>query len=293
MMTMKQQTIEGQFVAVTDAEEAKAGAQVWWTLRGECDRAKLVAELAARGIQHMPKVVEPETAIRRAVACLRGKRRLVRPLKRRGAWAVVDESLDDLNEKLTHWQGPTIALDKIGRAVFKNASDEEAAQVRTAYDHYLDALDTTDVSSWLIQMAERCSAIRLRGGGGIYYIPPHRWPEWQNAIDALTAVHAEHHVYSIPTIRMTAQGARAILDCLTEEITQQIEKTQEEVISGDLGVKALETRYDGSLDLLRKVSEYEALLERPLQTLRDQIANLSTNVAAAKLAAEALRDEAS
>lgn len=287
------QTLKKEFVAVQGADEALAGAQVMWTLRGELDRAALVTELTARGVQLMPKVVEPETAIRRAVACLRGKRRLVRPLKKKGSWAVIEEELDDFHEKLKHWQGPTISLDKIGRAVFTNASAEEAQLVRKAYDHYLDVLDTTDVSSWLIALADRCSAISLRGGGGIYYIPPHRWGDWSNAVEALTTVHPKHDVFSIPTIRMTPQGARAIVDSLTNEILQQVEKTSNEIISGELGVKALENRYEESFDLLRKVTEYEKLLEAPLQSLRDTIADLGSKAAAAKLAAEALKDEAS
>lgn len=292
MLSMKKQ-VEKEFVVVAEGEEATAGATIWWRLHGECDRAKLVDELTARGIQHMPKVVEPETAIRRAVGCLRGKRRLVRPLKKRGSWAVIEEELDDVKEKLKHWQGPTVSLDKIGRAVFSNASAEEAQQVRAAYDRYLDVLDTADVSSWLISQAERLGAIGLREGGGIYYLPPQRMGEWRLIVEALSSAHPEHHVYMVPTVRMTQEGARAILDSLTYEIEQQVAKTKDEVISGDLGVRALENRFDETNDLLRKVTMYEQLIEQPLQKLRDTIASLSADVVAAKAAAEALKDDAS
>jgi hypothetical protein len=284
-------SVDRDYVVVADGEEAGAGATIWWRLHGEADRSKLVMELQSRGIDHMPKVVEPETALRRAVGVLRGKRRLIRPL-RRGSWAVVEEELDDLNDKLKHWEGPTISLDKIGRAVLKNSTPEEAQQVREAFDYYLEALETTDISGWLIAQAERLGAIGLREGGGIYYLPPQRMKEWRQLVDALTTVHPKHSIYMVPTVKLTQDGARAILDSLTFEIEAQVATLTSEVVSGDLGVRALDTRADKSKALLTKVTDYEELLGTKLEKLRDQIANLSVDVAAAKLAAEALKDEA-
>lgn len=288
------QNVQRDYVIVPDADLLKAGAQIHWRLKGETDRVKLDEELKTRGLgNRLPAVVEPETAIRRAVGRLRGKRRLIRPLGRRGSWAVVEEELDVTNEKLKHWDGPTISLDKIGRAVFKNATADEARLVTEAYEHCLDVLDTTDVSGWLIQQADRLRAAPLRAGGGIYYLPPQVLPEWLSLTEALAAAHPGHTVYVTPTIRMTPGGARAIIDGLVEDTLAQVEKIQGEVIDGDLGVRALEHRADVSRQLLTKVSQYEELLATPLETLRSALGKLGEDVAAAKLAAEALKDEQS
>src|SRR5262245_9986978 len=83
--------IEGrEFVVVQDGDDS-AGATVWWRLRGDCDRAALSAALESAHLGYRtPAPHSPEIALRRAISVLRGKRRLIRPL-RRGAWAVVEE----------------------------------------------------------------------------------------------------------------------------------------------------------------------------------------------------------
>jgi hypothetical protein len=276
---------------VSDGDLA-AGASTFWGLRGEANRADLVSALRLHDLgDYLPKAVEAETALRRAVGVLRGKRRLIRPIKR-GVWAVVEEALDVTKENLKHWPGPTVRLDKVGRAVLENATTEEAQQVRDAYDHYLDVLDTTDVSGWLLTQLDRLTAVGLRPGGGFYYVPPSRVAEWLAIRAALADAHPQHQVYLMPTVRMTEDGARAILDALVTEVSTKIDDVTAELVSGDLGLRALDTRSDQSKALLAKVTQYENLLDSKLETLRANIAKLDVDMVAAVLAAEALRDEA-
>lgn len=279
-----------EFVIVKDQDEDRAGATVWWRLRGECKRADLVHALEAANLDHVSVPTPgPEIAIRRAVAVLRGKRRLIRPLKR-GAWAVVEEQQVSA-DVLKHWTGPTVSLDMIGRAVLKNATMEEAQQVREAYDHYQDTLTTDDISSWLISQVERLGAVGLREGGGIYYLPPSAIREWTVIVGALHDAAPKHSAYKVPTVRMTADGARAILDSLRDEAEAEVERLQSEVLSGDLGVRALEFRGEKARHLLSKVGEYESLLGTRLESVRDMVAKLEVEVVAAKVAAEAAADE--
>lgn len=289
---MQHTNIDKEFVIVSDGNEDQAGATVWWRLHGEADRQALVLALENEALDQVtdPKPVEPETALRRAVDGLRGKRRLVRPL-RRGAWAIIEEELDVSNDKLKHWNGPTVTLDKIGRAILKNASVDEAQQVQTSYAHFLDVLTTHDVSHWLLTQIERLGAIGLREGGGIYYVPPQRMPEWRAIVGALQEAAPSHHVYMVPTVRMTADGARAILDSLTSEIESEVTRVFNEVVSGELGVRALDKRADDSKALLAKVAQYESVIGERLENLRAQVGALEVDVAAARLAAEAARED--
>lgn len=280
-------------MVVTEAPQSDdaAGAQTYWSLAGEANRDKLVAESMARGLTHEPRLVEPETAIGRAVRLLGGKRRIVRSV-RKGKWAVIEEELEVSRDRLRHWDGPTIELDKIGRPVFTGATAEEAQQVREAYANALDTLDTTDMSHWLLTALERLNAVGLRKSGGIYYVPPHRMAAWRKFIEVLTVVAPQSVVYTIPTVRMTADGARAILDSLTSEVEEQTDKLTADVVSGQLGLRGLNNRGDQSAALLAKVSQYESVLGQRLERLRTIIGKLDVDVAGARLAAEALEDEA-
>ncbi len=284
--------VEKEFVIVEDAHEDIAGATTWWSLSGEADRTQLEVEAKVRGIGRKPRLIEPETALGRAVATLRGKRRIIRPI-RRGKWAVVEEELDITKEKLRHWEGPTVELDKVGRAVLTNATPEEAQQVRETYSRGLDILDVNDISDWLLRCVEDLGGIALRKGGGIYYVPPSGMKTWRLVIDALSVVAPACSVYCPPTVRMTKDAARALIDSLTTDIEERAESVTADVLSGDLGVRALDNRAERSRELLSKVSEYENLLGTRLERLRNVIGKLDVDVAAAKLAAEALQEDAS
>jgi hypothetical protein len=273
-----------------------AGATVLWRLRGEFPRAKLVEAVQGHWFKiPLPPVREPEVALRRAVAGLRGKRRLVRPV-RKGLWAIIDEGIAADGNSLKHWSGPTVSLDAIGRLVVKNgmgsvmtaADDERVEELLKAYDHFLDALTPDDVSAWLIENAQRLGAVTMRDGGGLYYLPPGAMQEWRAIVDVLDRVSSGRHVVSmIPTVRMTRDGAKAILASLTIELEVEVERLRAELISGDLGVRALENRAALTATMLGKVEQYEALLATPMAGVRDMVNNLSTDLVAAKLAAEA------
>jgi hypothetical protein len=200
----------------------------------------------------------------------------------------VEEEVDDINDRLKHWDGPTITLDKLGRPAFKNATPEEAQQVVGAYSYYLTAMTAEDISSWLSKQVDRLSAVSLRYGGGIYYLPPHSMPEWRDIGDALREAAPSHTIHNIPTIRMTTDGAKAILDCLSAEIEYRMGKVSEKVISGELGVRGLNTRKEETQELLAKVVQYEGIMGERLDTLRNHLAKLETDVVAATLAAEAV-----
>jgi len=192
---------------------------------------------------------------------------------------------------LKHWDGPTIVMTSVGRPAFKNATPEEQKLMGQAYAHYLDALTTEDISSWLTSQVKRLNAVALRSGGGIYYLPPAVMPEWRKITEALKEAAPGHTVHSMPTIQMTTDGAKAILDCLSEEIEERVAKVSEKVISGALGVRALENRADETKALLAKVVQYEGIMGERLDALRAHLANLQTDLVAATLAAEAVATE--
>jgi hypothetical protein len=287
-----QQHEDKTYVIVTDADADKAGAQTYWSLAGEVNREEMFLAMTKHGLDHEPRLVEPETALGRALSCLKGRRRFLRNI-RKGRWAVVEEGIDVTRDTLKHWEGPIVSLDKVGRPVLENATMEEAKAVREAYARALDILDTNDISHWLLTAVSRLTGVGLRKGGGIYYVPPSRMPEWRKHIEVLAECAPDCSVYTIPMIKMTADGARAILDSLTGETIDEADALTAEVLDGSLGVRGLDNRAASSRALLAKVSEYEHLLGTRVDRLRDVIAKLDVDIVAAKLAAEAAAEEGS
>ncbi len=288
MATTEESNPGRDYVMVDEDHLDGAGATVYWSLTGDTDRLKLLDALNAQQnlADHAPPAHSPESCLQRAVAVLRGKRRLIRPL-RKGSWAVVEEQLNPTSDALKHWTGPTVSLDMIGRPVLKNATAEEAKLVQDAYAYHWDALTAKDVSAWLIEQAGRLGAVTLRKGGGFYYMPPRAMPEWRQIISCLGEGHT---VYKVPTIRMTKAGAQAILDALQSEVDAEVDRISTDVISGELGVRGLETRAGDAGSILAKVEQYETLLGSRLEKLRVVLSKLEADVAAAKLAAEAEED---
>lgn len=280
------------FVAVPDGEVGfnNAGATVWWRLTSAVDVSTVRRALVTHGIDEgLPRPPQAETALRRALAGLSGRRRLVRPIKK-GVWSLVLE--EEANERLHHEQRLTVRLDKVGRpivepgqGVYTSQIQQEADAIRDAFSANLDLLSTSDVSSWLTDAVVWLGGVPLRESGGVYFVPPGRPLErWKAIAKALESV-AAGTLYQMATMR-TQDAVKAITDSLATEIWAALDTMRAELISEDLGVRALENRAAQAKQLKSKVVQYERLLGTSLQKLADAVNAIDVDVAAAKLAAE-------
>lgn len=289
--------LENKFVIVDGADDV-AGATTWWRLRAEVPRADMqrsVQEPDGLDAIALP-VPEPEVALRRAVAEQRERRRLVRTVSP-GVWAVVDEAVvaDRGAATLRHAVTLTVQLDAVGRLRAHNhlgsllSADDDArvGELMRSYQRHLVTLTPEDLSAWLIDNARRLDGVSLRPGGGIYYLPPRSVGRWRALTAALAQCSVQENVALIvPTIRMTVDGASAILEALTQELADEVTRLRREVISAELGPRALETRAARAQEMLRRVERYEQVVDRPTDLARELIDNLNADITAAKLAAQ-------
>ncbi len=281
--------IGDELVAVTDAGLDAAGATVWWRLQGEVAHSHLVGALRAAGVTGRdPAPCAPDTALRRAIGHLSGKRRLVRPL-RRGSWAIVTER--ENRDELDHNTDYTVRLNQIGRISITGAASNDEIDVITGhFNHYMDTLITNDVSAWLIEQAEAVNAVALRENGGIYFVPSgSSLRRWTQVTEALTQFSC-HLVYRLPTLK-TKDAVRAVVDSLTTEVDAQVSKATGEVISGDLGIRALNTKASFARTLGSKIKQYEDMLGIELGKLAASVDRLDQQIVAATLAAEQVAEE--
>ena len=108
--------------------------------------------------------------------------------------------------------------------------------------------------------------------GAIYWLPGHRLDEWarialavENAADgALSAVYVLRH-------RLDHDAVRAVRDAVVAEVQAEATRIRDDVLAGELGGRALETRQQQAADLRSKVLLYEELLNVGLKGLHRAI----------------------
>jgi hypothetical protein len=86
---------------------------------------------------------------------------------------------------------------------------------------------------------------------------------------------------------MDADAVRAVRDAIVAEVTGQAAALHEEVLSGELGTRALEHRRALADSLRDKILLYEDLLQQSLPALHDAVDTVDQTAAAAVLLASA------
>lgn len=268
-----------------DTAAKSAGSLVYWRLEGELDPAELRVVWTQAGLDPalMPSTPSPSTALARALAGERTRRRLLRPLDERGSYALVNESAhgDELEHKIT----VKAKLDVAGRVVFEPLDHPLGPSIKAAYERALDVCSASDIAAWLVGLSEKVGGVAMRDRGGVYYIPPDKAEKWNAMMTALRAV-SEHRIFRIPVMR-ASDAVEAILDAIEQEAAAEAAAMEGDLQNEACGKRALASRV-GRCELIQtKVSRYELLLGRRLPTLQNRLERLSANIAAAILTATA------
>ena len=276
-------------LVITDTVEI-AGCVSYMRCASETDLNRLTDAWRAQELNtdELPAPPKDEVALGRAVNAQGGKRRLVRPLARRGAWAIVDETVVE-GQPPTYRTLMTVRMlqgEPNGSRV--DATDVEYMDLRLAiegsYKTHRLMLAHSDVSAWLIDIAYKLGAVSLRESGGVYFIPRDNTSIWMKVAAALDA--AGSSVFTIPAMK-TAEAVAAITDAITAEAVALTQKMEDELMAtGDdaLGKRALGTRVQAAMELLSKLSTYETLIGKQLE-VRQRVELLSANVTAAAMTA--------
>ena len=293
------QTPQQQILAVPDAEQA--GAIVYWRLSGIVNADRLTECWLEAGLPEsmLPETPTPDAALRRAVYEQKARRRLVRKLPTGKGWAIVNESVE--NDKLKYTVDIRVYLNKIGRVQFEIPNEEKLAaekitgtasaldrhraicqQVEGAYYEHLDEFTASDISAWLVRLADKYSAVSLRERGGIYFVPRTTIDSWRRVVSAIRQASA-HHCYEIPALK-SSDAVDAILDAVVREAQSETDAMQEEMSKGDLQSRALINRSERCDSMLAKLKEYETLLGANLGEIAKRVDDLKADITIATLA---------
>ena len=275
-----------------------AGAIAFWRLSGSTNHQRLVNEWTARGldVKLVPSLPTPEVALRAACHEQQETRILIRPLEKRAGYSVVREkaSGDDLA-----WGVLLRAkVDVIGQLHVEPGEvpqtpeqlSARVAKLNADFTSHMQTIPQARMSGWLVDLATRVAAVRLRDTGGIYFVPRPALDEWREMVRAIRAA-SSHAVFEIPSMR-SDEAVAAILDAITQEAETALAALEKELAEGDLGGRALENRANEARALKGKVSTYEKLLGKKMDAMQASLENIAANLTAAALAKTAAEEDA-
>ena len=281
-----------------------AGAITYWRLSGEVSLSKLGLAWTRAGLdgKFLPETPSDEVALRRALGAIQSKRRLVRPLARRGVWAIVDEWVDNQTQDLDHRTlvrvkitksaggHETIEVEKVNAdwATYNALHDA----IHAEFQRHKGVLAHQDISSWLVKLADKANAVSLRDMGGVYFVPRNKVGFWTTIADVLAQV--DQKVFRIPAMS-NSEAVEAILDAITAEAQREAEALEADLLKdGDdaLGARALRGRANRCDAVKAKVESYERFLNVKLDDIRAKLDGLRANLSAAALAATATESDA-
>jgi hypothetical protein len=266
------------------------GAVVFWSLAEWSDRDRLRAGLEPLGLAGL--VPEP----RPASACLKealeevlgGPRVLIRPLARRDGFAVVQEQRGEQSNVYT--QDLIVRIEETNRGPSPSFSvaDERAMKILDAYGRQLGFLHAGQVGNCLVKLVESLGGTRLRPGGAIYWLPGHQVEAWQQIAQQVEQA-GQGRASAVYVLRhpMDAEAVRAVRDAVVAEVQAEATRLHQEVMTGELGERALEHRREVASELRKKVLLYEDLLDVGLAGLHQAVDRADQAAAAAVLLASA------
>lgn len=263
------------------------GAVVYWSLAEWTDRARLHDGFATAGFAaHVPDARPLAAVLRDALKeAAGGPGVLVRPLRTRDGFAVVEERRGEAANAYRQTLAARVAA---GGSLEFDPEDGRAPAVRAAFERRRGLLRAARVSAALVGVLEGLGGTRLRPGGSVYWVPPHRIDDWLPAAQAAEAAGlGRGSATYVLRHRLDADAVRAVRDVLVAEVEAEAARIEAEVLAGDLGAKALTTRRARAEELRGKILLYEDLLDVGLGALRAAVDRADRAAAAAAVMASA------
>jgi hypothetical protein len=265
------------------------GAVVFWTTAEFTNRDKLQRAFDALGLSSYVPEPRPDSAVLRHALedVFGGPRTLVRPLADRDGFAVVREDRGKLDNQYSTLVSARVA----GTSLLLEPWTAQAADVQRAFDRYRGCIPAAQISACLVKIVESLGGMRLRPTGAVYWVPGHHLADWSDVAQAVeasgegkaTAVYLLRHQFD-------AEAVRAIRDAVVADVQNEAQRIQKEVLNGDLGGRALETRQRHAHVLREKVLLYEDLLNVGLADLHKVVDAADQATATATLLLSSLTD---
>jgi hypothetical protein len=253
---------------MTERQFSIAGAVIYWKLAGRSDRSVLESGFAAAGHSaDCPSPICHRSALRDALTEHKGalgKTVLIRQLADVDAFALVDEQRGEHSNDYRHLA--TVRVRDGGGLCFEAVPESVADLIDGSYQLALSTVGQGELSRALVSMVDKLHGISLRPKGGIYWLPESALATWGTLCAFVEQAGKGSEVWQLRTA-MDAQALQAIRDGLSSQILSEAETMRDEIASGELGERAIETRRKLCAVRRQKVDAYKLLLGESLADL--------------------------
>ena len=261
------------------------GAVAFWTPAEFTDRGRLLSGLTPLGLEDFVPGPRPAASLLRDALedALGGPRILVRPLADRDGFTVVREERGRAGNAYTTALVARVDGDDPPRLAFE-PMDARAPLVEAAFGRHLGRIPAAQLSLGLVRIVERFGGTRLKPTGAIYWIPGPKLDDWAAVARAVEAA-ADGRPSAVYLLRhrLDADAVRAIRDAVVADVQGEVARIRDEVVSGELGGRALETRRQRAVELRHKVLLYEDVLSVALRDLHAAVDGADQAAATAAL----------
>ena len=277
----------------TETEISIRGTVVYWTLGNKTDADYLKQEFEKIGMAGLaPDKNTDKSSLKIALLSVcANRRRLVRPLVGERGYAIVTESKDVVGKSLDHNVDFDVLLpDSSSTPIFRDSqtgaifNPAEENSILHRYQIEQDRCASHKLGISITRVIDQLHGTSLRPTGGFYWIPQGALSRWNLAAKAIqeSASDGSNIIYSLKTA-MDDDMKRAVIDGLSRELSTEIETMETDVMSGDLGKRALKTKQERCERLRSRVKGYKGMFSVALVDLEQSLERVESAVAMSAL----------
>lgn len=261
------------------------GVGTFWKCAGFTVLKDLRLNLEARGWEEVcPEPRAPNAALRSALDELySGKAWRIEPLANKNSLEVVQiERGEERNEYRHNFR---VTIDSSRQVEVRPYCFQTAERIVEAFNKHLGLVTAPQVTKVLMAGIARLHGTHLPGLGNLYWLPEsmeERWRELASCVENTRTNGGQTGVYYLRH-ELDADAVRAVRDGIVGEIEAASEKMHADVLSGELGDRALATRKKEAGELREKIALYEQLLGTGLEHLHAGLEKVEQAMMAATL----------
>lgn len=252
-----------------------AGFLGFWTVASFSDPLRLKEGFESIGME-APLPLQPSVALRESlVDHFRGNNVLVRPLDDEGGFLVLDETRGkDMNEYKKLF---TVRVENEGKRLSFSPTPSDVDDIAKLYVKRRNSVPGHAIGSALVRVVKKLRGTTIRRTGGIYWLHQRHAPIWSTLQKVVqgSATFGQSEVY-MATMKVDAESIRVVKDAIQREILGESQKLLDELTTGELGERAVESRLTMLKELKAKVEEYEGVVGDSLKHLTEALDNVMT-----------------
>ena len=257
------------------------GALVLWSITGTAEGETVNTKLRELGLPEAP-TIDTQEALRLAMHKDSNRRVMVRPLSQGVGYALVEEK--DTGTEMEYQEvyraivvdGSLVGMP--GRKIVScsvgadsGLSNNKLYQMLQArFDSLYGRIDATRLGSCLTNAVRSMGGVAVRNRGGVYWLPEERLEGFSEVAQVVEEGARGSSVFRVRTVA-DEQTVKLITASLDHEVGTEAARIQEELMGGELGERAIETRQRRLGELQSRVEEYEGMLGERMSSLKSRL----------------------